>query len=279
MTGKILYLGPQGSYTHIAALKAIQCKMLSGYELEKGFSISKIVKKVDETPNTLAVLPVENLIEGVVRETVDNIIRTNDNDIVIFKEIIIPVSHCLISKAKNLTDIKHVISHPQALAQCSKYINKNLNEEVHIIPASSTSEAVKSLQEKDSSYAAIGNAKASEIYKIPILKEQINDEINNRTRFLAIGRIKTKPTQNDKTSIAFSTPNEAGALAKVINILDTYGLNMSYIDSRPSKKHLGIYNFYIDFEGHIEDKNVIEAMSKIKPLTTFYRFIGSYPKY
>ena len=114
------------------------------------------------------------------------------------------------------------------------------------------------------------------MYNAPIIEENINDEANNKTRFILLGKFLGKRTGKDKTSITFSTENKAGALSKILAILDTYNINMSYIDSRPSKKELGEYVFYIDFEGHIDDVKVQKAFEDIKPLVKMFYVIGSY---
>ena len=114
------------------------------------------------------------------------------------------------------------------------------------------------------------------MYGVPVIKEKINDEENNKTRFILLGKFIAPQTGKDKTSITFSTENKAGALSKILTILDTYGINMSYIDSRPSKKELGEYVFYIDFEGHIYDEKVKQAFSEIKQFVKMFYVIGSY---
>ena len=125
-------------------------------------------------------------------------------------------------------------------------------------------------------YSIIGTHKTAEIYNLNVLKEHIEDDKNNKRRFIVIGDAETKPTGKDKTSITFSTENKAGALSKILTILEENNINMSYIDSRPSKKELGEYVFYIDFEGHINDDKVQKAFDKIKPLVKMFYVIGSY---
>ena len=147
------------------------------------------------------------------------------------------------------------------------------------MPVASTSYAAKSLQDLNESYAAISSEETAELYGAKILDKAINDEKDNKTRFVCIGKKYPGKTSNDMTSFAFTTLNRPGALVDVLSILKDYGLNMSHIDSRPSKKVLGEYMFYIDIDGHTEDENVKEALNKIKPITTFYRLLGAYPKF
>ena len=147
------------------------------------------------------------------------------------------------------------------------------------MPVTSTSKAVKSLDEYDETFAAISSLDSAKFYERKILDTQINDEKDNKTRFVCIGRNYPSKTGNDMTSVAFTTVNRPGALVDVLAILKEHNLNMSHIDSRPSKKVLGEYMFYIDVDGHIEEENVRAAFEKIKPYTTFYRLLGAYPKY
>ena len=278
---KILYFGPKGSYTQKAMNKGIDLLNLTGYEAEPRPYISDIIFELDKNPDYIGVLPIENSIEGIVRETVDNIIRT-ENYLRIFQEILIPISHCLCNISGDITKVKTIISHPQALAQCNGYI-RNLREQLGIDiqtrSANSTSQAVKSLSELDETYAAITSPETAKLYGTKILARAINDEKDNKTRFICIGRNYPHKTGNDMTSIAFTTLNKPGALVDVLAVLKEYHLNMSHIDSRPSKKTFGEYMFYVDFDGHIEDDNVKSALDKIKPLTTFYYMLGSYPKF
>jgi prephenate dehydratase len=278
---EILFLGPEGSYSHIAKDKTIELLGLEGIKPVVMHSFPDIIAAVDENMEAIAVIPIENSIEGVVRETVDRIIRTK-NDVRIFQEIIIPVSNCLMSKSGELNKVKYIVSHPQPLAQCANYtrnLSQKLGLHIKYITSSSTSEAARSLSDFDDSYAAIANEKAAEIYNLKIIEKNINDEPDNKTRFICIGHEYPSKTGNDKTSIAFTTHNKPGELVEILLIFKEHNLNMSYIDSRPSRKNLGEYTFYVDIDGHVEDVNLGNALKKIKSRLTFYRLIGSYPKY
>ena len=278
---KILYFGPEGSYTQKAMNVAREILNLYEYEVEPVTNIQEIITKIDLNDEYIAVIPIENSIEGVVRETVDKLVRT-DNYVRIFQEIIIPVAHCLCSTSGELSKVRKIISHPQALAQCAGYIQdlgKKLGYEIQVSSVASTSQAAKSLKDCDETYAAISSPDTAELYGAKILDYQINDEKDNKTRFICIGRTYPKRTGNDRTSIAFTTINRPGALVDVLSVLKEYNLNMSHIDSRPSKKVLGEYMFYIDIDGHIEDEKVSNAFEKIKPYITYYRLLGAYPKF
>ena len=237
----------------------------------------QVIESVDNNNGNIGVVPIENSIEGIVRETLDNLARTTSR-VMITGEIIVPISHCLISKADNISKIDKVISKPEAIAQCQYFIASNLNESTEKISATSTSEAVKQLIDLPENYAAIGTSKAAEIYGLKIVAKNINDEKDNLTRFVSLGSKVATRTGNDKTSIALSACNQPGALVDILCVFKENNLNLSYIESRPSKKVFGDYTFFIVFEGHIDDPAVQKTIGKIAPLVNFYRFLGSYPK-
>lgn len=278
---KILFLGPEGTYTSLAKDKFVEKYGFVNVEEKPKNAIIAALNEIDKynDKNLLAVIPIENSIEGVVRETLDNLTRLNDKSIKILSEIAIPISHCLITNAKSLKDIKTVSSYPQGIAQCREFIRQNLDENISVRTSQSTAQAVRELIDTDETCAAIASENAAKLYGIPILKHGINDEKDNKTRFVLIGREDTPRTGNDKTSITFSTENKPGALNKVLNILDKFQINMTYIDSRPSKKILGEYTFYIDFDGHIKDEKIAKALFQILQYTKFFRHLGSYEKY
>lgn len=280
-TKKILFLGPKASYTEVAKENFIKDMNIKNSEAIVKNTILSILEEIDNTndTNTYAVIPVENSIEGVVRETLDNLTRLDNKEIKIIAETVVPINHCLATKAKELNQIRTITSHPQALAQCRSFIHNNFDENVKIETANSTSMSIANLANLDETHAAIGNENAAELYNIPVLLTNINDEKDNKTRFILLGTKKTLPTGNDKTSITFSTENKPGALNKILNILADYQINMTYIDSRPSKKFLGEYTFYIDFDGHIEDEKIKKAICEIKEHTKSFTHLGSFKKY
>lgn len=274
---QIVYLGPDGSYTSLAKNEFLKMFVLKDIKAKPMPQIKSVLEYIDNNKNSLAVLPIENSIEGIVRETVDNLLKLKNTDIQIISEISLDINHCLVGNAVDLESVKTVLSHPQALAQCSNFLHKNLSGS-KLIEQSSTSAAAKMLLELDDSFCAIANEYVANDLGLGILAKDINDEKDNKTRFILIGNVKTHSTGADKTSIAFSTKNVSGALCQVLSVFDEFGLNLSYIDSRPSKKNLGEYNFFVDFEGHIEDEIVKKALEKIMPLVNFYRLIGSFPR-
>ncbi len=271
----LIYLGPEGTYTEAAAQSFMESLGIGVFNRNIKKSIISVIKSIDNSNNSIGIVPIENSIEGIVRETIDNLIRTASN-VVITGEIIIPVSHCLISKNDNAGEINKIISMPQALAQCRNFLETNYPD-VEKIPAKSTSEAVRQLSELPGNYAAIGSSRAAEIYRFNILFSGINDEKDNVTRFVSLGSSIPSPTGKDKTSIAVSITNKPGALVDILLAFKENNINLSYIESRPSRKTLGDYTFFIDFEGHIKDESIQQAIEKIMPFVKFYRFLGSYP--
>lgn len=275
---QVAYLGPGGSYTEMA--KDIFCEKYQINVCQEPLkTIKRVLEFVDETPNAIGVLPVENSIEGTVRETIDNLIRTKNSNIKILSETVIPIEHCLLSRTTELYSISGVISHPQALAQCQNFIHNELPRNLDIIEAISTAEAAKKLQEYNLTYAAIGSEKTAYIYNLNILKHNINDDIDNRTRFALIGDFETPKTQNDNTTLAFSTENKPGALLEILQIFHDYDINLTYIDSRPSKVKFGEYTFFVDFDGHITDEKIAKLLKEIKSRTHYYRLVGSYERW
>ncbi|MDD3435686.1 MAG: prephenate dehydratase [Candidatus Gastranaerophilales bacterium] len=275
---QIAYLGPGGSYTEMA--KDIFCEK---YKLnacqEPMKTIKRVLEFIDETPNAIGILPIENSIEGAVRETIDNLIRTKNPNIRILSEFVMPIRHCLLSRTTELYSITGVISHPQALAQCQNFIHNELPCNLDIIEVASTAEAAKSLENYNLTYAAIGSEKTGQIYNLNILKCNINDDIDNKTRFAIIGDFNTPKTNNDNTTLAFSTENKPGALLEILQIFHDYGINLSYIDSRPSKVKFGEYTFFVDFDGHITDEKILKLIKEIKSRTKYYRLVGSYERW
>lgn len=274
----IAYLGPGGSYTEMA--KDLFCKKyeLTAYQ-EPMKTIKSVLEFIDENPKTIGILPIENSVEGTVRETIDNLIRTKNQNIRILSETVMPIHHCLLSRTTELYSITGIISHPQALAQCRNYIHNKMPRNIHVIEAASTAEAARKLQEYNLTYAAIGSEKTADIYNLNVLECNINDEQDNKTRFALIGDHQTPKTKNDNTSIAFSTENKPGALLEILQIFHDHEINLSYIDSRPSKIKFGEYTFFVDFDGHISDEKTIKVLNEVENRTHYYRLVGSYERW
>ena len=229
--------------------------------------------KNDETQ--FGVVPIENSIEGSVGITLD--LLAHNYDLKIYRELIIPINQNLIvNKGCDMNDIKDVYSHSQAIAQCNGFILKN-NIQPHY--AVSTARAVKDII-GDKSKAAIGNAKAAELYDLEILKANIQDVSNNETRFVVLSKAEHEPTGHDKTSIIFSMyEDRPGSLYKILGIFEKDDVNLTKIESRPSKKGLGRYLFFIDFIGHKNDELIRNIISDIDENTYFLKILGSYPEF
>ncbi len=273
----IAYLGPQGSFSEMAT-----DEFCAKYNIQARptplSTIKQVVEYVDSNPNTLGVLPVENSIEGTVTQSLDNLMFTKNPNIYILSEYIMPIHHCLLARTTEISSITNIISHPQALAQCQNFIHNEMPYHINIIEASSTAEAARSLVNYNLTYAAIGSKKTAEVYYLNVLRENINDDKTNRTRFVLIGDFETEPTEEDRTSLAFSTPNKPGALLEVLKVFLENDINLSYIASRPSKHKFGDYIFIVNFDGHINDPKMFQTIQQVRQKTDFLRFLGSYSK-
>ena len=278
---KIYFLGPKTSYTDVAKEELKKRFNLEGYEDIEKPTITSVSAELSHLNDgdSLAVLPIENSIEGIVKESIDNISRIEDKDVKILGECVIPIQHCLVTYADDLKDVKTIISHPQAISQCFDYIYKTFGENIVYRPDSSTAHAVKHLSSDDKTVAAIGSRYSADFYGKPVVDEGINDEPHNSTRFLLIGKLTIPKFDCEyKTSITFSTDNKPGALCEILTILRKYDINMTHISSRPSKKELGEYTFYIDIDGKILDLKVSKAMFEILQHVTMFKHLGTYPK-
>ena len=273
----IAYLGPHGSFSEMAADAFCEKYNIQATPMPLT-TIRQVVEYVDNNPNTLGVLPVENSIEGTVTEALDNLMFTKNPNIYILSEYIMPIHHCLLARTTEISSIANIISHPQALAQCQNFIHNEMPYHVNIIEASSTSEAAKSLVNYNLTYAAIGSKKTADVYYLNVLRENINDDKTNRTRFVLIGDFETNPTHDDRTSLAFSTANKPGALLEVLKVFLENDINLSYIASRPSKQKFGDYIFIVNFDGHIKNPKMFKTIQQVREKTDFMRFLGSYSK-
>lgn len=262
-------LGPEGSFCDIAAKKNFPDKR-NYYS-----TISYALDSVRKNENNHALVPLENSFQGTVVETLDYL--TFNNQLKIHSEIVTPIKHCLIGYS--LDKIDTILSHPQALAQCRGWITKNLPD-ARLEKTLSTSEAVKKVSEmKKPNLAAIASEEASRVYGLKILVSGIQDAEDNITRFVEIGRKVHEPTGYDKTSIVFySYENRPGLLWEILGEFAKRNINLTKIESRPSKKVLGDYLFYLDFEGHQEDEKTKDCLGMIKKKVAFLKILGSYPK-
>ena len=273
---KIAYLGPPGTFTEEALDKFIGD--VSQIKKMPFPTITEVIKSVDRGEADEGLVPIENSIEGSVNITLD--ILTFESEVKIIGEVTIPVKHSLIGKKKiKLGKIRRIISHPHATAQCRKFLAANLKG-VEIIAANSTAEAVKILKKEDDDVAAIGTKTAAKIYDLEIIESDIEDNKDNKTRFVFIGNRIQPKTGSDKTSmVCFLKEDRPGSLYNILKEFAQRDINLTRLESRPAKKNLGDYVFMIDLDGHLHDKNVFEAVEVLRRGVYLVKILGSYPKW
>jgi len=270
---RISFQGEYGAYSDAAARKYIQeyngtINQRDGYEtFDKVLEVTSL--SVNE--HKYSILPVENSIEGTVGQSIDAITNT---DLHAIDELYLKIEHCLIGTGK-LDNIDTIYSHPQALGQCSKFIKEN---NLKTVPTYDTAGSVKIISElKKDNCAAIASSHASSLYNVPIIKERIENNSNNYTRFLIFSKIESKEGTNDKTSIIFSVKHEPGALYEILKKFNDNDINLTKIESRPNKNTNWEYNFFVDFLGHYSNSKIKSVLDTISKNTLFLKVIGSYP--
>jgi prephenate dehydratase len=267
---RVAFQGERGAYGEMATLQYFPKATLTPKK-----SFQDVFDAAEIGDADYAVVPVENSIEGSVNEIYDLLLQTKMS---VIGEVYQRVRHCLIAN-KGAKKIKYVHSHPQALAQCRRYLQRRKLEPV---PAYDTAGAVKMIKEnKMADSAAIASKRAAELYDMEILDEGIEDRKNNYTRFLVLSPGKTKGDAKAgqyKTSMIFSVKHVPGALFGIIGEFAIRRINLTKIESRPTKETPWEYNFYVDFEGHAQNKVVQEALRSIKPKASYVKILGSYRK-
>lgn len=265
---QIGYLGPEGTFSHEAVLKLVDNPtMIKPYA-----NIIDIFKSLEKSEIDEALVPIENSTEGSVLITLDALTHF---DLKIKKELELPIKHNLLAqKGKSIEDISVICSHQQALAQCRKYINK-LGKQVHAL--SSTANAACHVTRTPAA-AVIGNEILSKEYDLEILDKNIQDYDNNVTRFIILSnKDQDCPAGNDKTSIVISlNGDKPGGLYEILGEFMKENINLTKIESRPSKEGMGKYLFYIDFQGHRTDKHVNKTLKSIKEKVNVFKILGSY---
>lgn len=263
------FLGPPGTFTHAAVLKhfghSVHTQAMS--------TIDDVFREVEAGNCHYGVVPVENSIEGVVNHTLDMFINSS---LKICGEVELRIHHHLLGKGHSLEGIRAVYAHQQALAQCRRWLNNNLSS-VERVPVASNAEAARRAAIEAGSAAIAGEA-AAEIYSLERLASNIEDEQDNTTRFLVIGRYSIPPSGSDKTSLLFSTPNKAGALYHTLAIFAEHGISMMRIESRPSRRGMWDYCFFVDIEGHAQDEVIAQALEELEERTLMLKLLGSYPR-
>lgn len=265
---QIAYLGPVGTFTQMATYKQFGHSV----NAHPKRSIIDVFKAVETGACDFGVVPVENSTEGVITHTLDNFIQTK---LSICAEVQLRIEQNLLTHALDLNEIETVYSHSQSLAQCREWLMENLPH-ANIIATTSNAEATK-MAMNNAKVAAIGGKMAGETYQVPIRFSNIEDDPNNTTRFLVIGRQRSNPTGNDKTSIMIASQNRAGSLYELIEPIQRHGLNMTRIESRPSRQALWEYIFFIDLEGHERDPKMEALFKELEAKSQVFRVLGSYP--
>jgi chorismate mutase/prephenate dehydratase len=264
---KVAYLGPEATFTHQAAIRRFGSSLR--YSAQK--TIADVFTEVSKVRAEYGVVPVENSTEGVVTHTLDMFV---DSDLKIVAQIVLPVQHCLLSNSPR-AKIKQLFGHPQALGQCRVWLQNNLPR-VEILETSSNARSAE-LAAKHRNAAAIAGILAAEKYGLEVLEYDIQDNAYNATRFLVLGRQCTPPTGNDRTSILISIIDRVGALHSTLAAFRRYRLNMTKIESRPSKRKAWEYLFFIDLDGHVHEKKVANALKVLAAHCNFVKILGSYP--
>lgn len=284
MTVAIAHLGPPGTYAEQAALAYVDWvdqEMGKKTILCPYPSIAQTLQAVAQGKTDLAVVPVENSIEGSVAITLDMLWQLDNLQIQL--ALVLPITHTLLSCAQTLDSIQTVYSHPQALAQCQGWLEQCLPD-VQLIPTNSTTEALQQLQQERTA-AAISSFRASQLYNLPILASPINDYPDNCTRFWVVSQdqlpqidlYKPSSLRGSYTTLAFSLPaNVPGALVKSLQVFATRGINLSRIESRPTKRSLGDYLFFVDLEANTNSPATQSALAELTTYTEIVKIFGSY---
>lgn len=267
----LAYLGPPSTWSESAALLYVG----KGAKLLSMGSIPAVVSAVETGLADQGVLPVENSLEGAVGLTLDVLIH--ETDLPIVGEVVVPVQHLLLARPEtNLADIQVIRSHPQALAQCRRFIERVLPNATMAATLSTTAAVEEVLREPNS--AAIGTPRAADLYPVQILARNIQDKQINETRFLIIAPDAGPPSGSDKTSLCFAIrQNQPGSLLSVLQEFAARNINLAKLESRPARERLGQYIFLCDLEGHRDDPRIAEALQQVAAITDGFKIFGSYP--
>ncbi len=266
---RVAYLGPAGTNTEVAAMRAYPDATLVPCP-----TIAAIARTVENGDADRGVVPIENSLQGSITDTVDVLIR---DDIALCGEIVLPIEHCLMMPSgADRAEIDVIFSHPQSLGQCRQYLETNFPD-ARTEAALSNAEAV-AIAMRTPRAAAIGPARAAEIYGAEIIERGIEDSRVNKTRFVVLASEGATQTGADKTSIAFAVAHDRpGTLVSVLHEFSDRAINMTKIESRPSGEELGVYIFLIDVEGHRDDPIVAQALAAVNEQAVFFKIFGSYP--
>ncbi len=264
----IAYLGPELTFTHLAAMK----KFGSSVSYTSCGSIGDVFTEVENSRSDYGVVPIENSIEGAVNHTLDMFI---ESDLKVCSEIYLEISHNLLSKERGFKRVKKVYSNPQVFGQCRLWLETNLPA-VDLHEVSSTAKAAE-IASKEKRSACIASLAAGTRYGLNVLEHNIEDFSHNVTRFLVISKSDARPTSKDRTSLMFSVKDKVGALHDILVPFKKHGINLTKIESRPSKVRAWEYYFFVDLEGHHSHKRVSSAIEDLKREAPYLKILGSYP--
>ena len=266
--GKVAFLGPEGTFSHEAA-------SLISENLISYCSIQQVMGAVEREEVVCGIVPIENSIEGPVSLTLDSLIH--NFDLKIKNEIVIPINHNLLAATDmSVDEVENVYSHSQALGQCQPYLERHGMVAHYTL---STAAAAKRVAETGKD-AAIGTLKAAELYGLKVIDRNIQENFNNETRFVVLDKDDSPITGNDKTSISLSLfEDKPGGLYELLGLFAEKGINLTKIESRPSKEGLGHYIFFIDLEGHRLDDDISAILKDLEDNTSFFKVLGSYPMF
>lgn len=267
----IAYLGPAGTWSEAAAL----LRGGGGATLLPLDNTPAVVSAIETGLSDVGVLPIENSLEGAVGATLDLLIH--ETDLRIAAEVVVPIRHMLLAKPETqLTDIRVLRSHPQSLGQCRRFIERVFPKVTTAAALSNTAAVEEMLAEPNS--AAISTPRAAELYPVRVLARDIQDKQTNETRFVVLAPMDVPPSGDDKTSIAFSIPqNRPGSLVGVLNEFAANGINLAKLESRPARERLGQYIFLCDLEGHRDEPRVAAALCRVEAQADWFKLFGSYP--
>lgn len=270
---RLAHLGPRGTYTEAAAIAYDPAA-----ELVPMASFTATVEAVERGEVDAAVCAIENAIEGAVQETRDLLLR-DQSAVQVRAEIVLPIRHALVGGAGiDVAQATVVYSHPQALGQCREHLSR-LAPRAQAVAALSTAAAIENAIAEPGALA-VGSRLAAELYGATVYADDIADEPGNETRFVVLAREDAAATGDDKTSIAFTTHHDRpGSLVEVLAIFSSRGLNLTRVESRPTRRALGTYVFLVDFQGHRTDPTVVEALAAAREAALWLRVLGSYPRW
>ncbi len=264
----VAYLGPKGSFSEQAAMEHFGHSIKSSSCL----SLDEVFRLVETGLVDIGMIPIENSTEGPVNRSLDLLLNT---PLKIMGERSLTICHCLMTKTGSMEGIKYISSHPQTLAQCQRWIKYNYPG-FPVTAAASNSDAARSASE-NSDIAAIAGKVAALTWNLKVIADNIQDDINNRTRFVAIGNKEVLPSGNDKSSLILAVPNQSGAVCEMLIPFSKNKVSMTRLESRPARTGQWEYYFYIDIQGHQSDSNVAKALEELSSRVVFFKILGSYP--